>query len=123
MTASFAASVQCIDGRVQGPVSEWIRSECGVDYVDAITEPGCDSALSEGDRADLRSKVEISVRAHGSKTVFVSGHHDCAANPGSEQEHARQVRASVQRVRGWGLPVKVVGLWVGSDWRVKRVEA
>ena len=119
--ASFAASVQCIDGRVQAPISEWIRSEFGVDYVDVITEPGCDSALCS-ERDDVRSKVEISVRAHGSKLVFVSGHHDCAANPGSEAEHAEQVKAAVARVRSWGLPVSVHGLWVGADWSVRRVE-
>ena len=60
---------------------EWIRSELGVDHVDTITEPGCDLALHEKDRPDLRSKAEISVRAHGSRIIFVSGHHDCAANP------------------------------------------
>ena len=121
MTASFAASIQCIDGRVQAPISEWIRSEHGVDYVDVITEPGCDLALSERDRPDIRSKVEISVRAHGSELVFVSGHHGCAANPCGGPEHEEQVRASVERVRGWGLPVRVEGLWVGSDWSVRRV--
>lgn len=122
MTATFAASIQCIDGRVQAPISEWIRLEHGVDYVDVITEPGCDLALSERDRADLRSKVEISVRAHGSAMVFVSGHHDCAANPGGEREHEAQVRASVERVRGWGLPVRVEGILVGADWSVRRVD-
>ena len=113
--------MQCIDGRVQAPVREWIRSELGVDYVDTVTEPGCDLALSEKDRPDLRSKVEISVRAHGSRAVFVSGHHECAANPVEAAAHEAHVRAAVERVRGWGLPVSVAGLWVGPDWSVKKI--
>lgn len=106
---------------MQAPVRDWIRSQTGVDYVDAITEPGCDLALSEKDRPGLRYKVEISVRAHGSRAVFVSGHHDCAANPVDAGAHEAHVRAAVERVRTWGLPVDVRGLWVGPDWSVKKV--
>lgn len=106
---------------MQAPISEWIRSECGADYVDTVTEPGCDAALARSDVPDLRSKVEISVKAHGSRAVFVSGHHDCAANPADAAAHAGHVRAAVERVRAWGLPVQVHGLWVGPDWSVSRV--
>jgi hypothetical protein len=39
----FAAAINCMDGRAQLPVIEWLKRECGVDYVDTITEPGPDS--------------------------------------------------------------------------------
>lgn len=107
---------------MQSPLPAWIRSEYGVDYVDAVTEPGCDLALSRGDRPDIRSKVEISVKAHGSKLVFVSAHHECAANPVDQRTHEEHARAAAERVRAWGLPVRVEALWVGPDWSVRKLQ-
>lgn len=121
--ATFAASINCIDGRVQLPVSEWIRRNHGVEFVDVISEPGCDLALSKGSDAEpaIRSKLGISVRAHGSELVFVSGHHECAANPVSRDEHVEQIRKAASRIASWGMPVQVRGLWVGESWGVEQV--
>lgn len=125
MASTFAASISCIDGRVQNPISSWIKKTRGVEFVDVISEPGCDLVLSgnTGDSAvsDIRAKLEISIRAHGSKLVFVSGHHECAANPVSRELHADHIRGSVRTVAGWGLPVKVCGLWINDSWGVEPV--
>ena len=121
--ATFAASINCIDGRVQLPVSEWIRKNHRVEFVDVISEPGCDLALSKGSDTEpaIRSKLGISVRAHGSGLVFVSGHHECAANPVSRDEHVEQIKKAASRVASWGMPVQVHGLWVGESWGVEQV--
>jgi len=118
--AAFAASINCIDGRVQGPISEWIKKNHGVEFVDVVSEPGCDLALSgpSDAEASMRAKVEISINAHKSRLVFVSGHHECAANPVSEEEHVAHIRKAVERVNSWNLPVRVVGLWVNDSWTV-----
>ena len=42
----FATAINCIDGRTQRPVSEWIRIQFAIDYVDTITHPGPEKALS-----------------------------------------------------------------------------
>lgn len=119
----FAASINCIDGRVQEPVSQWIRENHGIEFVDVISEPGCDLALSEPSDAEdgMRAKVQISVSAHGTKLVFVSGHHECAANPVSREEHIAHVKKAVERVAAWNLPVRVIGLWVNDSWGVEQV--
>ena len=114
----FGTAISCIDGRVQQPLSDWLKLYCHVRWVDLITEPGPDLVLTAGDPATLetiRHKVSFSVRAHGSHVVAVSGHHDCAANPASHEEHLAQIRRSADIVAGWGLPVRVVGLWV-NEW-------
>ncbi len=121
--AVFATSINCIDGRVQTPISGWIRENHGVEFVDVISEPGCDLTLSGPSDAEshLKSKVEISINAHKSRLVFVSGHHECAANPVSRDEHIGHIQKAVERVDSWKLPVRVVGLWVNDSWSVEPV--
>jgi hypothetical protein len=53
--------------------------------------------------------------------VAVVGHHDCAANPVSEAQHRQNIGQAVATVKSWDLPVKVIGLWVNSDWQVEVV--
>ncbi|ABK78594.1 hypothetical protein CENSYa_1990 [Cenarchaeum symbiosum A] len=121
-TGTFATSVSCIDGRIQGPVSEWIREKYNVDYVDTITEPGLDKRISAPETAEaLRKKVVISIKAHKSKTVIVSGHADCAANPVSAEEHAKDIAEGVRLVKSWDLGVKVEGIWVDDGRNVSLI--
>ena len=116
---TFATSICCMDGRIQAPLREWIRGRYGVDYVDTIPEPGVDASISRGDvAASVRAKAEISASAHGSRVIVVSGHHDCAANPATEEEHAAMIRGAVEAVSSWGLGARVEGAWVGPTWRV-----
>ncbi|MFC1892716.1 carbonic anhydrase [Chloroflexota bacterium] len=44
----FATAINCIDGRVQVPVIDWLRRQYGADYVDMITGPGPERFLAEG---------------------------------------------------------------------------
>ncbi len=119
---SFATSISCIDGRIQGPISDWIRKNHNVDFVDTITEPGVDKRICEmaGVSEELRKKAAISVRAHGSKLIIVSGHADCAGNPVSDGEHKEQIAEGVRKVESWGLGAAVLGAWVGHDWKVSQ---
>ena len=73
---TFGTAISCIDGRVQGPVDAWVKANAQVDFVDTVTVPGPDKALTQGTPeqiAALRGPVEISVNAHGSKVVAVAG--------------------------------------------------
>jgi hypothetical protein len=121
-SGTFATAVNCIDGRAQGPVSDWIKIHCQASFVDTITAPGPDKLLSGGSHRTvehIREAVAISVNAHKSGAVAVAGHHDCAANPASADEHKEQIRAAVAVMRSWDLPVRVVGLWVNEWWQVE----
>lgn len=117
---TFATVLTCMDGRVQQPVSDWIKEHFGVDYVDTITEPGADVLLTESliwQNDKIRSRVLVSVEKHGSKAMAIVGHHDCAGNPVSMEKHKAMIKRSVAEVTSWGLPIRVVGLWVGEDWQ------
>ena len=101
MPDRFATIVSCIDGRVQRPLEEWVRGQLDVEYVDTITEPGPERVLTEAagpGLAALLAKVAVSQDAHGSRTLVLAGHSDCAGNPVPDEVHRRQLRAAVSRL-------------------------
>ncbi len=121
---SFAAVVNCMDGRTQLPVNEWMRKYAGVDAVDTITEPGPDGILAQEAHplhASIRARLDISVTKHGARVIAVVGHADCAGHPVDESRHRADIQRSVERIKAWFPGVEVVGLWVGNTWQVERV--
>ena len=118
----FATSVACMDGRIQQPLINWIKAKYSVDFVDVITEPGIDKILSENMDINLiKNKINISINAHKSELVIVSGHHDCAGNPVSDEEHIAQIKKSIKVISLWNPNVTVVGVWVDHNWTVNVV--
>lgn len=122
---TFVTAINCIDGRTQVPVLDWMKATFSADYVDMITEPGPDRILSDDSNnlvESIKNRVMISVNRHVSKVVGIVSHGDCAGNPVSKEEHLRMVRKAVDTVVGWGLNVTVLGLWLDApDWRVEKV--
>ncbi|MGO8950973.1 MAG: carbonic anhydrase [Ktedonobacterales bacterium] len=115
---TFATAINCMDGRVQSPVADWVKIDQHVQFVDIITEAGADGVMVRGTPVQLDSikqHVLISVKAHNSSFVAIAGHQGCAGNPVSEPEHIADIRAAMAVVVSWQLPVKVVGLWV-NEW-------
>jgi carbonic anhydrase len=123
----FATAINCMDGRVQLPVINWLRENLSVDYVDMITEPGPEKILAQGTAAaqdSIKARVLISVDKHGSDTILVAAHHDCAGNPVARAQHEEHIRQSIIRIQSWKLPVKrIFGAWIGEDWKVEIIEA
>ena len=119
----FVTAITCIDGRVQIPVITFLKSRYRADHVDLITEPGADRAMTvfRKLRQAIQAKAEISVKAHHSTVIAVVGHHDCAGNPVSKDEHLAQIREAMTRVQDWGFPVEVIGLWVNDQWQVEEI--
>jgi carbonic anhydrase len=114
----FATAITCIDGRVQRPVTDWVRWHTNVHHVDLITEPGPDKVLSSGSQDlidNVMRRVLFSVRNHFSPVVALSGHHDCAANDTSREEHIEQILEGVNVILSYKMNVRVLGLWV-SEW-------
>lgn len=121
----FATAINCIDGRTQFPVSRWIIDNYKVDFVDVITEPGPDKKVSENQAekiTQIKDKVLISVNAHKSNLIAVCGHHDCAGNPITKEEHKVQIKKSVEIIKSWNLGVSVLGLWVNEKWSIEMIE-
>jgi len=114
-TGTFGTAINCIDGRAQSPVADWVKIHYHVDYVDMVTEPGVEGPLARGDAEiteAIKRKVMVSATAHHSNVVAVAAHFGCAGNPVSKEEHIAQVRSAMHVVASWGLPVHIIGLWV-----------
>jgi len=122
---SFSTAINCMDGRTQLPVNEYMRRRYGTEFVDTITEPGPIRILA--DQADagllesINHRIGISVDKHGSKAICVVGHHDCAGNPVDRATQEGQIRQSVATLKSRYPEADVVGLWVGETWAVEEV--
>lgn len=115
----FATSVSCMDGRIQIPLNAWIKENYSVDYVDTITEPGDDKTITDNSILEsIKTKISISINAHKSKLIVLSGHYDCAANPVSNEEHVEMIKKGVEIISSLNLGVKVIGVWVDDSWNV-----
>ena len=123
----FATSVACMDGRIQEPLRAWITGQFGPHYIDTVTQPGIDGVLAGntdlGDVGLAQRMAAISVRAHNSRMVVVSGHHDCAGNPVSQGQHTLDIKGAIRTIKSWAEMdgVKVIGVWVNRDWDVEQV--
>ena len=122
MVKEFATAINCIDGRVQKPVVEYIQKSFSVDYVDMITEPGPNKILSEGKDASivasLKKKVEISIKKHNSQIIAIVAHYDCAGNPENEDAQKEHLRKAINVIISWGFPVKkIIALWLDKNFK------
>jgi len=114
----FATAITCIDGRVQQPIADWMKLQMNVDYVDLVTEPGPDKALSDGPLHvidEIIRKVSFSILHHSSNVVAVTGHHDCAANDADKEEHIEQILEGIRVLHSYEINVRVLGLWL-NEW-------
>ena len=121
----FATSINCIDGRIQIPISNWIKQKYFVDYVDVISHPGSDKVIGEKiieGITEIKSKVLVSINAHNSKLIVISGHHDCAGNPVSKEMHMTQIKKSINLIKSWDYPVTVIGIWVNDKWEIEEIQ-
>ena len=122
----FGTAINCIDGRVQFPVANWMKKQFHLDYVDMITEPGPDKVLAHGQghsSDSLKAKAQISALAHGSTIIVIAGHDDCAGNPVLKEQHLSDINKAVLTVHSWNLPFeKVIGIWVNKDWKIEVID-
>jgi hypothetical protein len=124
-TATFATAINCMDGRAQLPVIEFLKTKYSVDYVDMITEPGpCAIIAEKRDAAlieSLKRRLDISMMRHGSRRLAIVAHHDCSGNPLEKPAQIEQVKKAMEQVRWWGFTGEVIGLWLDENWIVHEI--
>jgi len=117
-----ATCLNCMDGRVQLPVLQWIKENYPVDFVDLITEAGMDNVLAnQQDISEVLRSIKISVNINKSTRLFVVGHYDCRGNPVEEDVHCREIAQSVVRLKEYWPNHEIIGLWVNKNWAVQCV--
>ncbi len=122
----FATAINCIDGRTQLPVINYLRKRLGVDYIDVITEPAPAKILAENKSVaqlnSIQHRFRISQEKHGSECVAVVAHYDCAGNPVEKEIQLRQVQQAVETIRSWGFAGTILALWVDENWRIHEIK-
>lgn len=122
---SFCTAINCMDGRTQVPVNEYLRDLLKIEYVDTVTEAGPVRIL--GDEPDsplaqtILNRVDISTGKHGSLCVAIVAHHDCTGNPASEEEQKGQLDRAVRFMAGRYPLIRILGLWVDAKWSVSKL--
>ncbi len=120
----FATAINCMDGRVQLPVINYLKDQYRIDYVDMITEPGPIKILSELKDNKLvesiKARIDISVKKHGSQLIAVIGHYDCTGNPEDYETQTKQIKSAIDKIKSWDNNIKYIGLWVDENFEVKK---
>lgn len=118
---TFACAINCMDGRVQQPVADYLKKHCCVDYADAITEPGPCKILAENlDSAvvaDIQKRIDISVNKHNSKVIAIVAHPECAGNPVDKNHQVEHLYLAYKKVKSFGFKADILLLWVENDWK------
>lgn len=125
MGFKFGTAINCIDGRTQEVVIDYMKQNYDIDGVDMVTFPGVDGIFS-GEHSEeialIKRAVSISIEKHGSRIIAVVGHHDCAGNPGDRKHHYTHIARAVGEVSSWKFPAKVVGLYVNEKREIEKVD-
>lgn len=121
----FCTAVNCIDGRTQLVVIDYLQQRFDVAYVDMVTEAAPVAILAEGpDSREAESifrRVAVSRKAHGSMAIAVVAHADCAGNPVPDAAQREQLTAAVETLRQELPEMTAVGLWVDLEGEVHEV--
>ena len=118
-----ATCLTSMDGRIQIPVTNWIRRSSKVKFVDIISGPGMDKVLTtpHAQMDAIVTGIHISSKTNHSSHIFVVGHFDCRGNPVPYEKHKEKIIAGSQRIKKLFPSYPITGLWVNSDWKIKEI--
>jgi len=121
---SFYTVINCMDGRIQEPVANYIKSIYNVLFVDMITSAGPVKILSNKNPDNLESIIsciDISLKKHKSKGIAIVAHYDCAGNPISDAEQKKLLQKAIFFLVNKYKNVSVCGLWVDKNSKVEKI--
>ena len=121
---SFYTAVNCMDGRIQESVTNYIKKKYNVLFVDMITGAGPVKILSDKKTENLKSIIsciDISLKNHKSKGIAIVAHYDCAGNPISDEEQKNLLKKAVTFLVAEYENISVCGLWVSKNGKVEKI--
>ena len=121
----FCTVINCMDGRVQLPVINYLKERFNAEYVDSITAAGPNKLLSESKNSEgletILKHLEISIEKHHSEGIAITGHYDCAGNPAEKEEQIRHIKQSIKFLLDLYPDNSIIGLWIDSSWQVQEI--
>ena len=125
MNFKFGTAINCIDGRTQEPVINFMKKKYDIDGVDMVTFPGADGIFSVRENLDkieiIRRSVSISIEKHHSRVIAIVGHFDCAGNPGDKEHHYAHIRKALHEVSSWNFDAQIAGYYVNDKLQIEEV--
>lgn len=137
--SGFATGLECMDGRVQGALRKKAKRKYRVEYVDIITQPGINKVLAENTDVPIIENIKkmlwISINDHGSRTIIIAAHHNCAGNPNNKETQLAHLREAEKTVRNMleNLPLGDLGLspmdfvidllWINEKWMPEEISS
>ena len=121
---SFYTAINCMDGRIQEPVANYIKKKYNVLFVDMITGAGPVRILSNKKTENLEpiiSCIDISLKKHKSKGIAIIAHSDCAGNPIPDEEQKESLQKSVTFLTNKYINISVCGLWVDKNREIEKI--
>lgn len=116
---SFCTTINCMDGRIQLPIIQFLQQRFNVEFVDSITEPGPVHIFAKTtDLMVLNSiitRIDISINRHGSKGLAVCAHPDCCGNPIDDDLQKAQLERSVIFLKETYPNTDVIGVWIEKN--------
>jgi carbonic anhydrase len=118
----FVTALNCMDGRVQLPVINYLINNFNAQFVDMITEPGMVKILAlNTDKLKARSikeKIDISINNHNSKFIAIIAHSNCTGNPVSYDIQKEEIFSSIRNLESEYNNIEIVGLWINENFEV-----
>lgn len=117
---TFGTAVNCMDGRTQLPVNEYLRKSFALSHVDTITEAGPVKILAERTNLpiidSILRRLDISVHRHGSRLIAVVGHYDCAGDPADKSLQMNELENASDFLAMKYPQCDIRRIWVDEDW-------
>ena len=123
--SEFATVLNCMDGRVQRKVRDYLKASFGARFIDTVTAPGMvkNLAATTGRTAEILTDSRVSTVRHGSTQIAVAAHADCAGNPIPDAAQKKQLGEAMARLRHEFPDADIVALWLDSHQIVERIRS
>ena len=119
---TFFTAINCIDGRIQLPVIQYLQQKYNVEFIDSITEAGPNLILANNiDYSTIQSiynKLDISFNNHKSEGLAIVGHYGCDGNPASKNEQIEHIQKAIKLIQNKYNEKEIIGLWVDQNFEV-----
>ncbi|TDQ42788.1 carbonic anhydrase [Aureibacillus halotolerans] len=120
----FVTVINCMDGRVQESVQQWMQETHNAKYVDSITDAGPNKLILDGTEDDIKrfkKMLDVSILIHHSSLVAVVGHEGCAGNPAPEREQCTMTEKAAEIIQSWYPDVQVIALYATLEGQIKQL--
>lgn len=125
MKKTFVTTINCMDGRIQMPVNQYMRQRFDAEYVDTITEAGPNRILALEEPSDLvesiKRRCELSIDLHDSEVIAIVGHVDCGGNRADDNTQKEHIKIAKEKLKKWFDKTVIIGLWLDETWTVKEI--